>query len=202
MLKCLALPKGAKEELDFGPEIVEKVLNGEPLWPEEKKKSQSDDEDDQEAVEENKEGKLSDEQKMLLTMFGEGRYHLIPSFFRTLSVLKKQKREFAVCFRTFGDDLPLVLWEFNQFCNGQHPCFSGRNGTPLLKFDGSKGTKDLRINDMNQKCVSYRLSHELKDAVLVVGLTDRLTDDIDELEEIFDNDDKYEDCKLLKDPIH
>lgn len=44
MLKCMMLPKGAKEELDFGPEIVEKVLKGEPLWPEEKEKQ--DDEDD------------------------------------------------------------------------------------------------------------------------------------------------------------
>ena len=79
-------------------------------------------------------------------MFGEGTYHLIPSFWRTLIYLKKQRREFSVCFRTFGQDLPLVTWEFNQFCIGNHPCFSGRNSTPLIKFDGSKATKDLRID--------------------------------------------------------
>jgi len=81
-------------------------------------------------------------------MFGEGRFHLIPSFFRTLIYLKKQKREFSVVFRTFGEDLKAVVWEFNQFCSGQHPCYSGRNGTPLIKFDGTKGTKDLHIRDI------------------------------------------------------
>lgn len=84
------LPKGAKEELEFGPEIVEKVLKGEPLWPEEKENAE--DEDDDAEVnpdDQNDEGKLTEEQKMLLTMFGEGRYHLIPSFFRTLTYLKK-----------------------------------------------------------------------------------------------------------------
>lgn len=139
--------------------------------------------------------------KMLLTAFGEGRYHLIPSFFRTLTSLKKQKREFAVCFRTFGKDLPMVTWEFNQYCNGQHPCFSGRNGTPLVKFDGSKGTKDLRIDSMRQHATMYRFSHELKDTKLLQGISTRLTDDIDELNEILDSEEKYEDCRLISDPI-
>jgi hypothetical protein len=39
---------------------------------------------------------------MLRELFGEGVYHLIPGFFRTLMYLKKQKQEFAVVFRTFG----------------------------------------------------------------------------------------------------
>lgn len=134
-------------------------------------------------------------------MFGEGRYHLIPSFFRTLTFLKKQKREFAIVFRTFGQDLKLVNWELNQFCIGQHPCFSGRNGTPLVKFDGSKGTKDLRIQDMQQQCVYYRMSHELKDAKLLTGMCERISDDLDELQEALDSVEEYEDCKLISDPI-
>jgi len=48
MLKALALPKGAKEELDFPIEVVDKVLNGQPLWEETKKKSDDDDDDDAE----------------------------------------------------------------------------------------------------------------------------------------------------------
>ena len=64
-------------------------------------------------------------------------------------VVRKCKREFAVIFRTYGKDIDKITWEFNQFCNGNHPCFSGRNGTPLIKFDGSKGTKDLRIFEMD-----------------------------------------------------
>lgn len=80
-------------------------------------------------------------------MWAEGKFHLIPSFFRTLIYLKKNKREFGLAFRTFGHDLENVLWEFNEFARGNHPCYSGRNGTPLIKFDGSKGTKNLAIRD-------------------------------------------------------
>lgn len=32
MLKALTLPKGAKEELNYPPDIAEKILKGEPLW--------------------------------------------------------------------------------------------------------------------------------------------------------------------------
>jgi len=32
MFKALNLPKGAKEELNYPPDVVEKVLNGLPLW--------------------------------------------------------------------------------------------------------------------------------------------------------------------------
>ena len=60
--------------------------------------------------------------------------------------LKKQKREFAILFRTFGVDLENVVYEFNRFCNGDHPCFNGRNNTPAVKMDGSKNSKDFRIN--------------------------------------------------------
>lgn len=92
-----------------------------------------------------------------MELFGEGKFNLIPSFFRTLIYLKKAKREFSVVFRTFGEDLNNTIYEFNLFCtffllnihigNGEHPCYNGRGGTPLVKFDGSKGTKDLRIRD-------------------------------------------------------
>ena len=32
MLKNLNLPKGAKEELNFPPSVVDKVMKGKPLW--------------------------------------------------------------------------------------------------------------------------------------------------------------------------
>jgi hypothetical protein len=104
-----------------------------------------------------------------MNIFGEGKYHLIPSFFRTLIYLKKAKREFSIVFRTFGTDLSNVIFEFNKFCNGDHPCYSGRGGTPLVKFDGSKGTKDLRIKESHQKALYYRYSTELNEAKLVTG---------------------------------
>jgi len=34
MFKALNLPKGAKEELNYPPDVAEKVLNGLPLWDE------------------------------------------------------------------------------------------------------------------------------------------------------------------------
>lgn len=87
---------------------------------------------------ENKKEELTYEQKLMMKMFGEGKYNLIPSFFRTMIQLKKQKREFSIVFRTFGTNLKEIIWEYNQFCQGNHPCFSGRNGTPLIRFDGHK----------------------------------------------------------------
>lgn len=93
---------------------------------------------------------------MTYKLFGEGRYHLIPSFFRMLVFLRKQKKEFAISFRTFGTDLDKVVFEFNKFCNGEHPCFNGRNGTPLVKMDGSKNSKDFRFKANEQQCKFYR----------------------------------------------
>ena len=43
MLKAITLPKGAKEELDFGQDVVDKIMNGEPLWNE---KPKTDDDED------------------------------------------------------------------------------------------------------------------------------------------------------------
>lgn len=123
--------------------MADKIFNDLPLWEEKLKTEEDEEEHEQETT--NRKKELTPEQKMLMKMFGEGKYHLIPSFFRTLIYLKKQKREFSVVFRTYGSELQKVIWEFNQFCEGKHPCYSGRNGTPLIKFEGSKGTKDMRI---------------------------------------------------------
>jgi hypothetical protein len=47
-------------------------------------------------------------------VLSEGRFHIVPSFFRTLIFLKKMKREFAVVFRNYnGQDLGNVVAEFN-----------------------------------------------------------------------------------------
>ena len=107
---------------------------------------------------------------MLLYLFGEGRYHLIPSFFKTLVYLKKNKRDFQVLFRTFADDLPAIIFEFNRFCDGEHPCFNGRGGNPLVKFDGSKGTKDFRIKEQQQ---GVFIRHGTNQATLVMGTLKR-----------------------------
>lgn len=73
--------------------------------------------------------------------------------------LKKLKREFSVVFRPFGTDFKNIVREFNKFCMGEHPCFSGRNNTPIVKFDGSKGTKNFII--LEKQCgLFYRLDEE------------------------------------------
>jgi hypothetical protein len=72
-------------------------------------------------------------------------------------------------FRSFGQELPDIIWEFNQFCQGLHPCFNGNNCT-LAKFDGSKGTKDLRFRKLSQQGVYYRRDGaSLKQSQLVTG---------------------------------
>lgn len=107
-------------------------------------------------------------------MFGEGKYHIIPSFYRALIFLKKQRRDFQIVLRSFEQSYAdKIKWEFNRFCSGQHPCFSGRNGAPLILFDGSKGTKDMRIQSVEQQASFYRLSNELTDANLLVGSYER-----------------------------
>jgi hypothetical protein len=46
------------------------------------------------------------EARLLKQLLTEGRYHILPSFFRTLIFLKKMKKEFAVVFRNYnGQDL-------------------------------------------------------------------------------------------------
>jgi hypothetical protein len=47
---------------------------------------------------------LSDEEEINLTkqLLGEGKYHLIPSFFKTLIYLKKMKKEFSIVFRNYN----------------------------------------------------------------------------------------------------
>ena len=196
MLKALNLPKGAKEELNYAMELVEKIQRGEPLW----------NDDDQEGAdpEDPDHKKLTDEDKTMMELFGEGKFHIIPSFFRTLIYLKKQKREFAVVFRNFASkELDKIVWEFNRFCSGTHPCYSGRNGTPLIRFDGSKNAKDLRIRDPSQKAFFVRASSDAKDAKLVQGTYVRPDCELegeDQLAEALEADD-YEDCVLQREPI-
>ena len=145
LMKTLGLPKGAKEELGISGE--DGTLKVEESEQEEEKKKDGDGEESEELDPKAKaelEAKKY-EKKMNAILFGEGKYFLVPSFFRTLMYLKKQKKEFSVIFRTFGTELDPVIWEYNKFCSGEHPCFNGRNNTPLVKLDGSKNSKDMRI---------------------------------------------------------
>lgn len=126
---------------------------------------------------------------MNATLFGEGKYHIIPSFFRLMMYMKKQKREFAVTFNTFGSELDNVVYEFNKFCAGEHPCFNGRNGASLVKFDGSKNQKDFRIRDPCQRACIYRCGDSINETVQVCGEHNRV--DQSRLNMIDDSEDTY-----------
>jgi hypothetical protein len=121
MLKSLNLPKGAREELGMTGDCMEPV-------EEEDQKKNGEDSDDEATIA----ARASDlaDKKMRYKLFKDGHYYLIPSFFRTLMYLKKQKKEFAISFRTFGVDLEDVVYEFDKFCKGEHPCYNGRNNMP------------------------------------------------------------------------
>ena len=59
---------------------------------------------------------LLQEKDFLVDIFEDGKYNLIPTFFKTMLTLKRQKREFAVVFRSFHTDSINIIREFNKFC--------------------------------------------------------------------------------------
>ncbi len=57
---------------------------------------------------------------------GRTRVSILPAFFHFLQRLQQRGEGFALQFRTFGDDLPRVIQEYNAFVRGQHPLFVGQ----------------------------------------------------------------------------
>lgn len=80
MMKSLALPKGAKDELGIQGD------SGMPPLEENEVNNAEHDDDEQASVERKKH---LHERKMQRELYSEGRYHLIPGFFRTMMYLKK-----------------------------------------------------------------------------------------------------------------
>jgi len=75
---------------------------------------------------------------------------IIPAFFELMLSLKRDKRSFTICFRTFGEDLEAVVEELNTFCEGRHPLHPGK------RMDGSDGETDYRIRPGDpEKCATY-----------------------------------------------
>lgn len=117
---------------------------------------------------ENLEEVKNDDRGTLYELFSDGKCHILPVFFKTILNLKKAKKEFAIVFRSFGSDLTNVVFEFNKFCNGEHPCFNGRNNTPLVRFDGSKNSKSYIINN-TQEGVIYRMNQGMESMMMISG---------------------------------
>ena len=51
----------------------------------------------------------------MVEIFGDGKYHILPSFFKMMINLKKLKREFAIVFRSFDGDMQNIIYEFNKY---------------------------------------------------------------------------------------
>mmetsp|Transcript_21134 Transcript_21134/g.26017 ORF Transcript_21134/g.26017 Transcript_21134/m.26017 type:complete len:202 (-) Transcript_21134:998-1603(-) len=134
MFKAMSLPKGAREELGIGEDGSMPPEDDEP----EETKGENEEDDDVDPAKVAEQARLRAERRMNAKLYDNGKYFLIPSFWRLLMYMKKQKREFSIVFNSFGDDMNDVVYEFNKFCSGEHPCFNGRNGSPLVKMDGSK----------------------------------------------------------------
>jgi hypothetical protein len=123
-------------------------------------------------IPEEKEPGKDKEQKDYKEQLQCGRYYLMPSFFSLMRALKKAKRDYAIVFRSFDNDLPNVIAEFNALCEGKHLCYNGVAPSPLAKFDGSKGNKDFRIT--NNKGILYRFEN-MDDTAMIVGTLDKVT---------------------------
>ena len=167
IIRATYLPKNVREDLGMSDETetVKEKSKKNVEEPKEAEGDEGDDEGDEENDDENgnddkQKAEETDEQK-LIKLFENQKYHLLPSFFKTLIFLKKNKREFTIVIRGEEEFLNPVVFEFNKFCVGEHPWFWGRSGTPTIKFDGSKGTKYWIIDDW-WKGVFYRFDDQTK----------------------------------------
>lgn len=89
----------------------------------------------------------------LLSHFEEDFQYIVPSFFKLIIFLRKNKREFGLVFRSRKNDAAMFYEELNLFFNGEHLLYNGKNGTQMAKMDNGKGGKNYSINQEN--CVVY-----------------------------------------------
>ncbi|CAD8109673.1 unnamed protein product [Paramecium sonneborni] len=68
----------------------------------------------EEDVEQRNLNQLLNDKYMLNNLFSDNKYQLLSTFYNTIINLKKQKREFAIIFRPFGQDPKNILRQFNN----------------------------------------------------------------------------------------
>lgn len=93
---------------------------------------------------------------------------IIPSFFKAMVFLKNSKIEYSIIFKTFGNDLPLIIKEFNYFIKGDHPLYSGKYGTKELKFP-QKNEEEFYLMSDEHLGRYFRKSKNLDETVLLRG---------------------------------
>merc|ERR1719316_796384 len=76
-----------------------------------------------------------------------GRYRILPSFFKLLQELNREKRMNAtiVLRSSSAKLLEEVAVEINNFCNTKHPLYSGSNRTKKAILNGEKGSINFQL---------------------------------------------------------
>ena len=124
-----------------------------------------------------------DENKdVLFKQFSDGRCYILPSFYQMMMYLKRKNKDFAIIFRSYGEDSEKVINEFNRFCLGTHPCYNGKHNQQQAKFDGTKKNRDYQISKM-KKGIMYRKSKNIEDAILILGTLEKINNPKGDLEE-------------------
>ena len=98
-------------------------------------------------------------------IFHNSYHRIIISFFTMIISLKKLKQDFTIVFRFFGSDessIEELVYEFNNFCDCNHPRFCGEYGYEKFKFDVEKEKRDYKIDTHTQEFMSvcYRGAKE------------------------------------------
>lgn len=123
-------------------------------------------------------------------LFKDGYYSIFLSLFFTIIYLSEENRNFSIILRSFGEDANIVISEFNEFCEGNHPLFDG----DIFKkyyFDGTHNSKDYRFKKEN--CgVIYRYSSNINDTYLITNEIERLKEKPKSIEDSIDKN------KILK----
>ena len=81
---------------------------------------------------------------------------ILPTFFKMIIDLVKEKIDFSLVVRTFGIDIAEIAEELNSFCEGKHPDY------PNIKFNGEDGTRDLRVKKKKIFSIFYWLVESFK----------------------------------------
>ena len=98
-------------------------------------------------------------------IFNNSYHRIMISFFTMIISLKKLKQDFTIVFRFFGSDessIEELVYEFNNFCDCNHPRFCGEYGYEKFKFDAEKEKREYKIDTHTQEFISvcYRGAKE------------------------------------------
>jgi hypothetical protein len=87
-----------------------------------------------------------------------------------LRELKRQTRSFCLFFRTFGNDMEVVLPELNALCEGRHPLFQEED---RIVLDGSDGGPDYRMTLSPSHCGTFLRNPPQDLFALIMGTIDQ-----------------------------